>query len=513
MRSRIIRFAIIMSCLVIGSSVEGQDLGKFVAGLDSIRAGLRIPAMAAAVMQGDSVLLEKGFGVPPTAVFRVASITKTFTSTLVMQLVEKGKLSLDSPVTRFGVDLGNPAITVRQLLTHTSEETPGSWYSYSGFRFGKLGQVIEKAAGVPYYQLLMENIVKPLHMYSTAPGDSLTHYFSYLAQHPDMWDFFQTAHARLVRPYQPDSLGRPVAAVYLDEFGAFGGLATSVGNLLQYSAAIGRHQFVSAATQRLIFTPNKTSDGKLTPYGLGWFVEHYKGLDYYWHYGQTSPGESGIFCKVPSKRLTVVVLANTDKLSTPFPLGDGDLFMSPVGQLIYRCLTADGQPDKEFRNKELIVRASIDQFHGDTAAATRLYDSYAKENFGGMKGVPPAGDKLAGFSHVRVNRDLRQPFRLQRRRKLRVYGVGEDCSGDHRSWCDFGWIEDSAGKIVWQMPGQPVQPAGGAAKNQRVDTMVELPAGQYTLRYKSDWGHAFGNWDSLPPDDFFWGIVVYKIKK
>jgi hypothetical protein len=30
------------------------------------------------------------------------------------------------------------------------------------------------------------------------------------------------------------------------------------------------------------------------------------------------------------------------------------------------------------------------------------------------------------------------------------------------------------------------------------------------LRYKSDWGHAYGNWDSLPPDQFFWGIVVYK---
>jgi hypothetical protein len=60
------------------------------------------------------------------------------------------------------------------------------------------------------------------------------------------------------------------------------------------------------------------------------------------------------------------------------------------------------------------------------------------------------------------------------------------------------------------MPGQPVQPAGGAAKNQRVDVVIQLPAGRYQLRYKSDWGHAYGNWDSLPPDQLFWGIVVYK---
>jgi hypothetical protein len=99
---------------------------------------------------------------------------------------------------------------------------------------------------------------------------------------------------------------------------------------------------------------------------------------------------------------------------------------------------------------------------------------------------------------------------LKSKTKLRVYGVGEDCSGNHNSWCDYGWIEDAAGKVVWEMPGHPVASAGGAAKNQRVDAVIELPAGGYKLRYKSDWGHAYGNWDSLPPDQFFWGIVLYK---
>ncbi|HXD77453.1 MAG TPA: serine hydrolase domain-containing protein [Puia sp.] len=512
MRERIVCTGFLLFAITAVHVVQGQDLHRFVDGLAEIRAELRIPAMQTAVMVGDSVLLEKTFGAPATAVFRVASITKTFTSTLIMQLVEKGKLNLDAPVGNFGIDLGNPDITVRELLTHTSEERPGSWYSYNGYRFGRLGQVLEKVTGIPYYELLMENIVKPLHMYSTAPGDSLTHYFSYLSKHRDMADFFETAHARLVRAYLLDSLGHPVEARYPDEFGAFGGLATSAGDLLKYSAAIDHNRFVSAATQREIFTPNRTADGKATPYGLGWLVENYQGIDYYWHYGQSSPGESGIFLKVPAKKLTVVVLANTDKLSTPFPLGDGDLFMSPVGQLIYRSLIPGQPADKDFHNKELIVRASIDHLDGDTAAADQLYAQYGRENFKGAATIPPAGDTIAELRQVRVNRNLSRPFHLPRRTKLRVYGVGEDCSGDHRSWCDFGWIEDAQGKIVWQMAGQPVQPAGGAAKNQRVDQEVDLPAGQYSLHYKSDWGHAYDDWDSLPPDNYFWGIILYKIK-
>ena len=184
MRYRIIRPGIVGAALlavfqvkaqrVAVAQVKSQRVAEFVAGLDSIKAGLRIPAMEAGVMEGDSILLEKGFGVPPTAVFRVASITKTFTSTLIMQLVEKGKLRLDSRISDYGLDLGNPDITVGELLTHTSEEKPGSWYSYNGYRYGRLGPIIEKASGKPFFQLLMENIVKPLHMYCTAPGDSLT---------------------------------------------------------------------------------------------------------------------------------------------------------------------------------------------------------------------------------------------------------------------------------------------------------------------------------------------------
>ena len=189
LRIKEMRYYFIMFFSVCALSSRAQtNVSKFVAGLDSIRKQLKIPAMSASAKQGDALLFETAFGysdverhikASPATVFRVASVTKTFTSTLIMQLVEKGQLDLDAPVSRYGVDLGNPRITVRNLLTHTSEGTPGTAFQYNGYRYGRLGPVIEKASGKPFYELLMENIVLPLQMSATAPGISLDQYFQY----------------------------------------------------------------------------------------------------------------------------------------------------------------------------------------------------------------------------------------------------------------------------------------------------------------------------------------------
>jgi CubicO group peptidase (beta-lactamase class C family) len=495
---------------------------QFISGLDSIRTQLKIPGMAAAVKEGDKILLEQGLGyadlekqIPATAqtVFRVASVTKTFTSTIAMQLVAEGKLSLDEPVSKYGVtDLGNPAITIKQLLTHTSEGTPGSNFQYSGWRFGHLTPVLDQASGVPYYRLITERILIPLKMTSSAPTPSLDQYYQYIRQYPSAKRQFDTAFAHLARPYAYEN-GKPVRAEYAQEFGAFGGLATTVGDLLKYSDAIDQHRFLSPAAQEKVFTPNRTNKGELTPYGIGWFVQHYEGNVFYWHYGQTSPGESALFIKAPELHLTMAVLCNTDGMSTPFPLGDGDLFMSPVGQLFYRCFVLNGrQPKQDLQNKVLIDGATMALLNSDSVKAKDLYAIYAKRNVTTNNPVP-TGPAIAELRNVSTDKNLSQPFQLAQPTRVRVYGVGEDCSGDGSSWCDYGWIEDSTGKVIWQMQGQRNAPAGGAAKNQKVDESIDLPAGNYVLRYKSDWGHGYNHWDSLPPDHFFWGIILLNAAK
>jgi len=514
---------ILSLCTHLAMAQHDPDVrvARFAAGLDSIRIQLKIPGMAVAVKQDKHILLKQGFGfadlkgqVPATAQtpFRVASLTKTFTSTLIMQLVAQGKLNLDDPISKYDLDLGNPDITVRQLLTHTSEGTPGTSYQYNGYRFGLLGPVMEKASGIPFYRLLMEHILIPLKMTSSAPFISLHQFYEYRKTMPEVVTYFDTAISRLAAPYNMTATGEIVRMEYSSEFGAFGGLVTTVGDLLKYSAAVDSNLFITAALQKQVFTPNRTKGGTITPYGLGWFVQQYHGVDFYWHYGQT-PGESALFVKVPVLGLTLAVMCNTDKLSQPFQLGDGDLFMSPVAQLFYHCfILKDGQPPHDLYNKELIDGATMALLNGDSLKARNLYTRYKEHN--PVNGpAMPAGKVIAGIRDVGINQELSRSFVLSRPATLRIYGVGENCSEDGSSWCDYGWITDHTGKIVWQMQGQPATHAGGALKNQRVDREITLPAGSYTLHYKSDAGHAYNSWDSLPPDLFFWGILVLDAAK
>lgn len=538
----LLRIVFLLLCFTGAQGGQAQvspGLRPFVAELDSIRVALRIPALAVGVVQDDVITVETGLGYADVArrikatantSFRIASLTKTFTSTLALQLVEQGKLNLDTPITAYGLNLGNPRITVRHLLTHTSEGEPGTHYQYNGYRFGQLGPILEQAAGMPFHQLLLERIVQPLRLASTAPGISLAEYFAYTRRRPALRPYFKTAFRHLAQPYDLNEKGAVVASRYYDEFGAFGGLTSTVKDVLRYAAAIDHHRLVSARTQQQIFTPYRTADGRPTPYGLGWFTQTYRGLDFYWHYGQTQ-GESGLLVMVPARHLTLVVLANTSKLSQPFQLGDGDVLMSPVGQLLYKyvlntdpqlvrlnyrlpepalraaLLAAGPGPYREFYNKEVVAQAAMSLVHRDTTRAQQLYAAYADLNFQPMAAAPTE-KVIASLQRVGINQDVTTSFTLASATRLHVYGVGENCSADLTTWCDYGAIEDVSGHVVWQMPGQPAQSAGGAVKNQRVDQLVTLAAGRYRLRYKSDGGHAYNNWDSAPPDHFFWGIVV-----
>jgi hypothetical protein len=77
---------------------------------------------------------------------------------------------------------------------------------------------------------------------------------------------------------------------------------------------------------------------------------------------------------------------------------------------------------------------------------------------------------------------------------------------------DYGWIEDSKGKKVWEMHVLDSKYAGGAFKNQQTDQVIHLQAGKYTLKYQTDESHNWNNWDDAPPNTPFYGIVLYMAK-
>ncbi len=148
--------------------------------LEALRQDLKIPALSVAVVKDQKVLWAKGFGyadpeakIPATehTPYHLASLTKTFASTVVMRLVQEGKISLDDPVSKYGINLeSSGVIRVKHLLSHTSEGNPGEHYSYNGNRFGELDKVIERATGKSFGELLINDILEPLGMSETAPN-------------------------------------------------------------------------------------------------------------------------------------------------------------------------------------------------------------------------------------------------------------------------------------------------------------------------------------------------------
>ena len=183
--------ALILTAAVLGHALFVPDTGaqqptdsariaSFETQLETLRQELKIPAYSAAIVKDQKVIWAKGFGyadvenkIPATehTAYHLASLTKTFASTILMQLVQDGKIKLDDPVSKYGITLeSDGVIRVRHLFSHTSEGNPGEQYRYNGNRFAELDKVVERAAGKSFAELLIANILDPLGMNETAPN-------------------------------------------------------------------------------------------------------------------------------------------------------------------------------------------------------------------------------------------------------------------------------------------------------------------------------------------------------
>ena len=195
--------------------------------------------------------------VTPETVFRIASMTKSFTAMAILKLRDDGKLSLDDPVSRFIPALADlpyptkdsPAITIRHLLTHSegfpednpwgdrqlaqTDETfrawmragipfstpPGTTFEYSNYGFGILGQIVTRASGKDYAVYVRDNILRPLGMNSST------------------FEMSAVPRDQIALGYRFEDGGwKPEPILAHGSFGAMGGLWTSTRDLARYVA-------------------------------------------------------------------------------------------------------------------------------------------------------------------------------------------------------------------------------------------------------------------------------------
>jgi CubicO group peptidase (beta-lactamase class C family) len=295
--------------------------------VETDRNALKIPGLSIVVIQDGEVLSARGFGyadvehrIPatPDTLYHIASVTKTFTAILVLQLVEQGKLDLDEPVSRYSDDFKDDSVKIKHLLSHTSEGTPGEKFSYNPERFEYLKAVLEKKTGKPLRQLFVETFLDPLAMRDSVPGPDV-------ADDDVTWAVLGKANlaryrqnlASFARPYTYYwGDGETVYAGYPPrDFWASAGLLSTVRDMAKYDTAVDRHELLKAETLARAWTPFLSNAGQPLAHGLGWYVTDYRGMRLVWHYGHWGTGFSAIYLKVPARRLTLVALANSEALA------------------------------------------------------------------------------------------------------------------------------------------------------------------------------------------------------
>ncbi|HET8677447.1 MAG TPA: serine hydrolase [Blastocatellia bacterium] len=344
---------------------------------------------------------------------------------------------------------------------------------------------------------------------------------------------FDIVMKNIAQPYTLDDKFNPVKIKYPTRFSTSAGLISSVLDMAKYDIAIDQNRFLKKETQQLAFTPMRSTKGEPLPYGLGWFTQDYKGTRLIWHYGYWT-ANSSIIIKVPDRNITFIAMANTDRLSRPTDLGAGDVTSSPVGLAFLKVFifpeifkeapaeidwkapadrlqaelkVAARKPFSDLYVKELQVRARMFSTVGQTADAARLFKVYGQLYSKALPEDLSSKSALAEITRVADDADKTVEFNLSEARSVRIFAIGEGQGGQ---MFDYGWIESAeTGKAIWEMKHGGTTHAGGADKNRKVDTVVQLPAGKYRLRYKADDSHSYDNWNSLPPEVNFWGIAVY----
>ena len=340
-------------CLMIALALEGgvpaqaaaknqtaaQNKAKQIDEVMTLANKYRLFNGSVLVAEDGKVVYKKGLGLAnmewniPNATqtkFRLGSITKQFTATLILQLVEQGKIKVDGKVTEYlpayRKDIGDK-VTVHQLLTHTSgipsytglagfmadasrdpyavddfvkkyasndlEFEPGSRFAYNNSGYFLLGAIIEKVTGQTYEQVLKQKILDPLGMKNTG----YDHHGPLIEQRAAGYQ--KTPEGYVNAPYLDMSI--PYAA---------GSMYSTVEDLYLWDQALYADRLISLANKELMFKPN------LSNYGYGWLITKAKlgtGTDTVPQilHGGGINGFATLIVRFPAQKHLIVLLDNT----------------------------------------------------------------------------------------------------------------------------------------------------------------------------------------------------------
>jgi CubicO group peptidase (beta-lactamase class C family) len=287
------------------------------------REALVLPGMSAALMVRGEVVwtgargwadVEARTAMTPDTPFNIASLTKPMTAVMLMQLVERGELSLETPMQQFDPAYTDVRVTVGHVLSMTAQsDPPGEAYAYDGNVFGTLGAVLTSVTGETLPQAFSERLIEPLGLAHTAPGhigDDAAGLDAERIAH------YQSISARVAHPYNVYGGVEIVPAMPPDPtLDAAANVIATASDYARFADAVLRGRLVEAPTLEAMWTPAVTSSGERLPYAYGWFVEEYEGHRLIHHYGYYDSAYSALVLIVPEEEIVFVALANAGGLA------------------------------------------------------------------------------------------------------------------------------------------------------------------------------------------------------
>ena len=334
-------------------AVKTEVLANLQSFLESICAEHNVPALSVAVWY-DNQLYQASTGIlnmdtrveaTPDSIFQIGSISKVFTASLIMQLVDEDKVDLEAPVKQYLRDfqVADPEVTNRvtvgQLLDHTNgiagdflpdvsftEEnaiaryvdrcnllpkvhSPGTRHSYSNAAYSIAGRLIEVILGCSWFDAIVERIFEPLGMKQSIA-------------HPSQVLRHRAAIGHVANPDQPEVL-IPAADCYLPLGWAPGGatISMSAADLILFARAHldeGCAQSGQVWLSAIAVKNMQTSRIKVpkdaypfaTHWGLGWQIVNRPGVPLMVSHGGVVIGQTSMFHVVPEQQLAIAILQN-----------------------------------------------------------------------------------------------------------------------------------------------------------------------------------------------------------
>jgi CubicO group peptidase (beta-lactamase class C family) len=275
-----------------------------------------------------------------TDVFELASVSKQFTSMIIMMLREEHKLNFDDPVEKY-IRIPYKGITIRMLLNHTSglpdyqdimdkhwDKTkiagnddaiaylnqyappplfsPGTAYTYSNTGYLVLASIAEKASGKDFIELCRARIFKPLGMKST---DIRTNEEKAQLKNLALGHIHVNPGNRHVRA---DSFPSSDYTIWLGNRKGPGRVSSTAEDLLKWDQALYTNRLIPTDALSQAFTPGRLSDGTQTSYGFGWMLYQNEKTGHLIFHTGDNPGYHTQIRRYIDKKVTIILLNNND---------------------------------------------------------------------------------------------------------------------------------------------------------------------------------------------------------